>query len=170
MAESDSQIVEKILSGDTTAFDELMKRYQRLVYSIAMNYVGLVDDAMDITQMVFMTTFKKLKTVQEPAQIKHWIIRVTYNTCASQARKTIAMSSLEVVADPQDQGHGDQAIHQQTLSKLLDQLNPKHRLAIILKYIEGYPIREIADVLSCSEGNVKNMLYRSMQKLSAIAQ
>lgn len=167
---TDAHLISATLEGDLTAFDDLMQRYQRLVFTIARNYVRDDEDAMDITQEVFISTYQKMHAISQPKQFKSWLIRVCYNACATFVRRRRDETPLEWVAEPSHQAETLQSEHSHTLTTLLNCLRPRQRLAVVLKYIEGFAISEIAEVLDCSEGNVKNILYRSMRKLSAAAQ
>ena len=76
---------------------------------------------------------------------------------------------MENITDnPGQVGNDDEAMAQENKTVLLRslyELNTRYRLAVVLRYFENYSIREIASALSCSEGVVKNMLFRSLQKL-----
>ena len=121
---------------------------------------------MDITQNVFLAAFEKLHSVQQPDQFKSWLMRVTYNSSVSFSRSQRAEPHVALAEEqlPSE----DHPLDRHMLGQYLDKLHPKHRLAVVLKYIEGYAVKEIAEVLECHETVVKNILYRSMRKMADV--
>ena len=170
MSLTDALLIENILDGKLEAFDELMVRYERLVYKIAYNFTKDREHALDITQAVFLKAYEKLAGVKDRNHFKAWVIRVTYNECVSWQRSQRNHDWLDEEATglrkPNQELDITNRESREQLGGLLNRLNPKYRLAVVLKYFEGLPIREIAGVLECSEGSVKNMLYRSMRQMA----
>jgi RNA polymerase sigma-70 factor (ECF subfamily) len=167
----DITLIQEVLNGSLTAFDQLMMRYQRLVFSISRNFCKDRDHALDITQNVFLKVYQKLASLASPDQFKSWLIRITYNECISWQRGLRLHEPIEesgeMLTTPESQDQG--LLHRESrerLKGLLIHLNPKHRLAVVLKYFEGMPIKEIAEILETSDAVVKNMLYRGMRRMS----
>ncbi len=170
----DANLVRETLEGSLGAYDQLMLRYQKLVYKIALGFAGERDQALDLSQTVFLKAFERLDSLAEPGQFKAWLIRITYNECIGwqRSRRFYEPFDADLAADEAeaDQDAGLLEIeNRKKLGQMLGRLNPKHRLALVLKYLEGLSIREIAAILQCSEGVVKNMLYRSMQRLAYLS-
>ena len=173
---NDAQLVQSTLSGSHDAFDCLMQRYQRLVYKVAYNFGHEKEMALDVVQSVFLKVYQKLASLKNQDQFKAWLMRITYNECVTWGRATLPFQPLEdredeFPADTRDQE--DDMLKLETnsvLAGMLSQLHAKHRLAVVLKYFEGLQIKEIAEVLQCSESVVKNMIYRGVKKMSRMAQ
>ena len=170
---TDLQLVQNTLDGRLNAFDELMQRYQKLVYSVAFGFGKTKENAMDISQNVFLKVYEKLHTFKGDAEFKSWLMRVTYNEGVNWVRKN-KKSNLEeplekiepyIKFDLTDEDEFIAKEHKLELIKCLFNLNTRYRLAVVLRYFENKSIKEIAAVLDCSEGVVKNMLFRSIQKL-----
>jgi RNA polymerase sigma-70 factor (ECF subfamily) len=169
---SDEELVEEVRKGSQLAFGLLMKRYERLVFRIAMNHVKNPDSAMDVTQNAFIKTYEKLDSYTGSGPFKAWLLRITYNESLNwirRARKDQLTESLTEKNAPvlhavQENEMGreeDQALIRTGLVKL----NARQQLAISLRYFEGFSLREIAAVLECSDGSVKSILFRSLEKL-----
>jgi RNA polymerase sigma-70 factor (ECF subfamily) len=171
---SDAQLVAESLEGQVTAFDQLMLRYQKLVYSTALAFCHERETAMDLVQSTFLKAYERLPSLAQGDRFKPWLVRIAYNVCHDWLRKKdpLANSLMEDALDDTVPHHNDPLLsgeRKEQLSDWLEQLNPKYRLAVALKYFEGASNREIADVFGCSEGVVKNMLYRSLRQMSQLA-
>ena len=171
---SDKSLIEAALARDLGAFDELMQRYERLVYKVALNFVHDSESAFDISQSVFLKAFQGLDRFRHEANVKTWILRITYNESIDWLRKHRSQggvhASIEDAPEPlavaPDQerdvfGQEDRA----RIARAVATLNERHRLAVSLRYFQGLGIPEIAHVLGCSEGVTKNMLFRSVRSL-----
>lgn len=170
----DGDLVRQTLKGSLEAFDQLMLRYQQLIYKIALGFARERDQAMDLTQTVFLKAFERLGSLSDQAQFKAWLIRITYNECIGWQRsqrfhEPLSEVSHAVGLDPDQDTWLLEGESRGRLAQMLALLNPKHRLALVLKYLEGLPIREIATILQCSEGVVKNMLYRGIQRMARLS-
>ena len=169
---SDQVLVEEILGGSQLAFGLLMKRYERLVYRIAFHHVRTRDGALDIAQNVFLNVHRKLDSYSGAGPLKAWLIRIAYNESLSWLRRhrndrmtdeltEVNAPALRPVQEDEVTRMEDQAMIRTELEKLSD----RQRLAVSMRYFEDSSLREIAAVLECSEGSVKSILFRSLQKL-----
>ena len=77
----DATLVQKARNDDQTAFRELVTRYQHYVYRIVYTRIPYQADAEDLTQETFITAFLRLKQLREPQKFKHWLRRISVNTC-----------------------------------------------------------------------------------------
>jgi len=171
---SDDMLVDEIKNGNQASYDELMQKHQNHVYHIAYSFTRSPDDAMDLLQTIFLKAYENLKKFRRESQFKTWLMRITYNEGQNWVRKNKKKFLHEeiVSANTSSTGlipsHEDEYLASENkalLLRCLYDLNTKYRLAVVLKYYENYSIKEIADTLNCSEGVVKNMLFRSLQKL-----
>jgi RNA polymerase sigma-70 factor (ECF subfamily) len=168
---TDHELIGEIRTGSTVAFERLMGRYERLVYGIAFGIVGEREAALDVSQNVFLRVHSKLSTYKTEGNFKSWIARVAMNESFNwkRAQKRHRASELD---DDLPAGPGLSQENRlwereawQLVNRSLSKLKPNHQLAVVLRYFEGMPIREIADVLGSSEAVVKNTLFRSLQKI-----
>ncbi len=172
MQSSDELLIEEIRSGSKLAFGLLMKRYERLVYRICFGHVSNTDAAMDVTQNVFLKAYRGLGSLKEAGAFKAWLLRIAFNesvTWLRQHRNDRLTDELTELNSPQlhaVQESEVSRIDEQTLIRQeLERLSDRQRLAISLRYFEGSSLREIASVLECTEGSVKSILFRSLEKI-----
>jgi RNA polymerase sigma-70 factor (ECF subfamily) len=169
---SDEALISEIRSGSQLAFGQLMKRYERLVYRVGFHHVRNTDGALDITQNVFLKTHQKLDSFTGEGPFKAWLMRIACNESLSWLRKhrndrltdeltEINSPVLRAVQADEVMRIQDQAMIHAELEKLSD----RQKQAVSMRYFEGFSLREIAAVLECSEGSVKSILFRSLQKL-----
>lgn len=168
---SDQELIGEIRSGSTVAFERLMGRYEKLVYKVAYGLTGEREGALDVTQNVFLRVHAKLPTYRAEGDLRNWILRIAANESSNWNRAQRRHRATELSAEipggspsPQEDLFSRRERWGQ-LRESLAGLNPKHRLAVVLRYFEGLPVREIAAVLECSEGVAKNILFRSLRKL-----
>jgi RNA polymerase sigma-70 factor (ECF subfamily) len=172
---TDEYLIEEIRKGSIDMFDQLMQRYERQVFKVAYSFAKSNDDAMDIMQDIFIKVYENLNSFRKESGFKTWLMRITFNESQNWAKKNrkIQMNNLEEIDQKKEENSGSFNQENELLSKekkmillrSLYELNTKYRVAVFLRYFENYSIRDIADTLKCSEGVVKNMLFRSLQKL-----
>ena len=182
MALSDNELLIQAKSGNDTAFEELIYRYDKSVLAIALKYVHDTDEAKDIYQEVFIRVYRGLKNFEMKSEFSTWLFRIATNVCLSyksRSKKHLQQSideqfateddevqQFELADDEMDPGEiminldlGD------IIRSAVDSLSAKQRMTFILKHYEGYKIREIADMLNCKEGTVKKYLFDAIRNL-----
>src|SRR5215470_3233765 len=86
-SDADSELVERYLAGDMTAFDELMVRYERQIYRVCYRFVDNREDAMDLAQEVFVKAFEHLPSFRRESSMKTWLYRIAMNHCINHVKK-----------------------------------------------------------------------------------
>ena len=169
---TDAELIDAILAGRLEAYDELMRRYERLVFKVAYGYGGSRDNAFDITQTVFLQAYRHLGSFRRESSFKTWLLRITYNESSNwnrRHRRHQGHTAIELETEILSPGSQEaDTLHSERLTLLqagLGALNARYRLALELRYFQELPIREIADVLGCSEGVAKNILFRGVRRL-----
>jgi len=166
-------LIKEIKNGQLESYDELMQRHQQKVYHIAYSFARSEQEAMDITQNIFLKAYENIGLFREESQFKTWLTRISYNEGQNWMRKNkrhlidqrINSHTTEATSPITQEDEYLATENKTILLRSLYELNTKYRLAVILRYFEDSSIRDIAVTLNCSEGVVKNMLYRSLQKL-----
>ncbi|MBN1684734.1 MAG: RNA polymerase sigma factor [Gammaproteobacteria bacterium] len=168
--------MELIQQGDSAAFDELYQRYsQRLLYYFYRMFGGDVEKAQDFLHDLF------LKIIEKPGQFiaKHrftsWIFTVAHNMCKNEYRRLDVRKNsedkLDATASKFDYEYTrvekniDQKIFENHLLKELTKLNPDYQTTFLLRFQENLTIKEISDIMECSEGTVKSRLFHTTRKL-----
>jgi RNA polymerase sigma-70 factor (ECF subfamily) len=181
MTSNDYDLINKAKTGDSSAFRELVYRYDRNVLSLALKYVNDRDDAKDIYQEVFLRVFRGLKNFQFKSEFSTWLYRITTNVCLSfiNVNKRKDASRINYDMDSEDIDNiADNSSHSfspekylagaelsNRINKAVENLSPKQKMIFILKHYEGYKIREIADMTKSSEGTIKKYLFEANHKL-----
>jgi len=169
---SDEALIEEIRSGSKIAYGKLMKRYERLVFAVAVSYARNVDDALDISQNVFLRVYEKLDLYKGRGAFKAWLARIAHNESVSWLRKQrrhqyhdeLTPDKVPAIRPEQELQVAKDERWEILLGEI-SRLNSKQRMAMSMRYFQGMPIRDIAGALECSEGNVKSILFRSLEKI-----
>jgi len=171
---SDQVLVRESRSGATVAFERLMARHERGVFHIAFSYTGDRESALDVTQNVFLKVHRKLDLLKEESQFKTWLFRIAVNESINWLRSQKRhlgheelMEEALVEPGPAQDDLVERVEKRELLKRGLTYLGPRHRLAVVLRYFDEMSIREIAHCLQCSQGMVKNILFRSLRKMRA---
>ncbi len=183
MAASDTELILLTQSGNMDAFEQLVQRYDKRVLTIAAGYVNSSDDAKDIYQEVFLRVYKGLPKFQYKSEFSTWLFRITTNVCLShrmRGRRHAHTSLDQRVNDGDGQSHAlkdtlsddtssDQQVHNAEIilrvEEALKNLSPRQKMVFSLKHYEGYKLREIAEMMKCSEGTVKKYLFEATARL-----
>lgn len=174
MAE-DKRLVEKILTGDTTAFTELVEKYQNLVAHLVFRMLPRSADHEDLCQDVFIKIYRNLGYFHFEARLATWIAKITVNTCVNYLKKKKASlyadfntgDDLDALpahfAGPEDEAEQkDTASH---LKELIELLPVHYRTILTLFHLEEMSYQEICEVTALPEGTVKNYLFRARKLL-----
>ena len=178
---NDEQVlVERARNGEMGAFRELVERYKKKIYYLSLDLTGNHHDAEDLSQEVFIKAYRSLENFRGDAKFNSWLYRITVNTCISQRRKkSVSAMTLQEDFDSENTSQHlsqDISIHnpersaeaglmQQHIDFALQQLTPRERSIFVLRHYNDLPLKEIAQILKITEGTVKSMLFRGIQKL-----
>jgi RNA polymerase sigma-70 factor (ECF subfamily) len=178
----DRNLIERARAGDAQAFDELVLRYERKVFNIAMGMVHDADDAKDVSQEVFLKVHQNLGSYEGDAQFSTWLYRVVVNQCidhlrrrrtprvefdetfpAEEAEDASGVSPRRLGFDPQ-RALSDKELRQQ-IRTALEALSPTHRAVLVMRELEGLSYQEMAEVLGCSIGTVMSRLFHARKRM-----
>ena len=167
----DRVLIRRYLEGDVDAFEELMRAHEDRVFSICLRMMKDRSAALDATQDVFLTVFRKVDRYKEQAAFSTWLYRVSINTCYDHLRRQQRKrtESLPDYVDPVDPKSGD-AFHavelRPDIETALFGLSPDFRAAIVLVDLEGMSLDGAADTLEVPVGTVKSRLFRARKRLA----
>ncbi len=167
----DRELIRRYLKGDVGAFDELMRLHEDRVFAICLRMMTDRDAALDATQDVFLTVFRKADRYKEQAAFSTWLYRVAVNTCYDHLRrkKRTRSQSLPEHFDPEDPKGGDPftaAELRPDIEAALATLSPDFRAAIILVDLDGLSLEVAADTLDVPVGTVKSRVFRARKLLA----
>jgi len=178
---ADTEIVNQVVSGDVNAFERLLKRYQAHVVRIVKKHIPF-DKVEEVAQDVFVRTYQSLPTFKGDDGFKQWLSTITIRTCYDFWRKhyryrEIPLSSLsekhQVWLEEATSNSSSQSFYERDSQKeareildwALNKLSPEDRMVLELVYLEGYSIKEAANLLGWSTVNVKVRSFRARKKL-----
>ena len=173
MAEQNEHaLIAEVSAGSVGAFEELMKNYERLVYRACLFYTGDREDALDVTQAVFVKVFERIESFRGSGSFKGWLLRITHNESLNWLRSRTRHGEHEELTaanSPELEARQESDLVQKEsrdlIAAALLRLNPKQRKALTLRYFERMSIGEISSLLGCARGTTKNILFRSLRKL-----
>ena len=142
---------------DDTRIENIINLYGDLLYRTGIMILGNPQDVQDVLQEVMLKVLQKMPEFHDSEHEKAWLLRVTINICKDMLRfrfrhQYIQIDELEIEAADTDD--------RQLLQEII-QLPSSWRIVLILHYVEGYSLREIADILSVSENAVKKRMQRA---------
>jgi RNA polymerase sigma-70 factor (ECF subfamily) len=167
-------------AGDPRAFDELVRRYRKRIFALALHLSGSEHDADDITQDVFIRAFRALDRFEGRSEFFTWVYRLAVNR-ALDARRTRARRSESSIddVDPRIEravevdAHGDPrraAELRQTYARVLealDSLPPEMKTTVVLVALQGFSNAEAAVVQKCSRGTIAWRMHEARKRLLA---
>jgi len=153
--------------GDATAFADLVREHQGMVFSIAYHYLQDRSLAEDLAQEVFLELYQSLAKIQSPAHLTYWLRRVTANRCIDHGRKKIRRRelALEEAPEPAASDSSVDPLLMLRLQQSVAGLPERQRMVVILRFQEGLGPAEIADALKMPVNTVKSTLHRSLEEL-----
>jgi RNA polymerase sigma-70 factor, ECF subfamily len=176
----DRELVRRAQGGDKEAFEELVRRHQHRVFAVAGGILRRREDVEDIAQQVFVKAYFSLKRFDQRAAFSTWLYKITVNECWDLLRKKkvrplVYESDLSEEqaqqfgaserADTGVQDISDKLEAQQRVERLLEGLDERDRMMLILKEVEGFSIEEIAEILDLNANTVKVRLFRARRRI-----
>jgi RNA polymerase sigma-70 factor (ECF subfamily) len=172
----DAELVARSKAGDSEAFGELVRRYQKPVFRIVLRMVKSPDDADDLTQDTFVRAHRGLKTFKEEFDFHPWLYRIAVNQAINflNKRKRQAAVDLEDVPEgdvksgPEPESPIQAASRNEMLKKLdaaLERLPEEQRTVFLLRVQEGLSYEEIAETMETPKGTVMSRLARARMAL-----
>ena len=178
----EAALIARCTTGDEVACAELVAAHQRMVYGLAFNLLGNRDDALDLSQDVFLRVFRTLPRFRGQSALRTWIYRIVVNQARNRQRWWRRRHRAEQVSlDDYLRNFGDLEARQdilpdrllaskETAAKIwqaMDRLSFEQRTALILREVDGLRYDEIAYSLDVAVGTVKSRLTRARQTLRA---
>jgi RNA polymerase sigma-70 factor (ECF subfamily) len=180
----DTQLIRGAQLGDTAAFEELVRQYDRAVLRLAVHLTGSQEDGQDIYQEAFLRAYINIGSFRFECSFYTWIYRIVTNLCLDHLRKrssryrdlTTTISSdgeeeqiLDRIPDQRAGASPERNMASRELRtcivRAMQRLSPRERVVFELKHYHGLRLRTVAGILNTSEGTIKNTLFRATHKL-----
>jgi RNA polymerase sigma-70 factor, ECF subfamily len=176
---TDEILVAKSQKGDYSAFEKLVKRYEKKIYNLAYRILGNQEEANDILQETFIQTLRKIKTFRGKSQFSTWLYRIAVNLCLMKKRRDKKMPtiSMDMPVRYKDEDEikrefaDDWAKNplatlenkelKETIDVAIKALPVDYRTVFILRDVNGLPNQEVAKMLKISVAAVKSRLHRA---------
>ncbi len=177
MSASDDRLVRDALAGQQDAYAGLLQRYERPVFNVIARLVHDPGVAEELAQETFLKAFRRLDTFDQRRGFSPWLLRIAHNTAIDALRRR-GPQTRDIDAGPggdarvvasSDPGPDRQTEHRLAVRDLvaaLVRLRPEHRLALVLRFQEAQPYKQIAYVMGVSEGTVKSYVHRARRRLA----
>jgi len=173
MAMSDKELVKRC-QADSAAFEELLRRHRRAIFAYAMASTGSRQDAEEITQDVFVKVYRAAHRFDSRYSFTTWLYAIASNTCKNKFRsrrkrtvsldgEAIAVVPISHEADPLEAYRKNVEVSE--VRNAIDELPPRYRQVLYLRYVEALSYKEIAEVLGLSLGNVEARIFRGKEKV-----
>ena len=172
-ADGDALLVTRYLSGDMSAFDELMIRYERQIYRVCYRFVENRDDAMDLAQEVFIKAFEHLTSFRQESSVKTWLYRIAMNHCINHKKKHshefVEVTEYTGSIRPSIQAHLETNEQRDQFRNLVKQLPPKQKAIIEMRINEQLSYDEIAAMSGRSVSTIKASVFFALEKMKKLA-
>ena len=179
----DLDLVHRSQTGDTAAYEDLVRRYHRKIYGLIYSMTGSREDAEDLAQEVFVKAWKALGHFREQSGFYTWIYRIALN-CTINIRKkrnrrqNVSFDEfdpdIKTAESYREFSSKGSVLRKMSLGEFQEKMNgallklsEKHRAVVVMHDVQGMPHAEIAKVIRCSEGTVRSRLFYAHKRLQA---
>jgi len=179
-ADADRRLVERAQGGDLQAFEALVRRYERFVFTLALRMLGDRDEADDVAQEIFLKAYSGLSGFRGASRFSTWLYAIASHHCldsrVARTRRPVPLSSLHgsgnAAGDPPDPAErladpaprADELLERKEaalqVQAALSELTEDHRLILVLREIQGLSYDEIAESIGEEIGTVRSRLHR----------
>jgi RNA polymerase sigma-70 factor (ECF subfamily) len=180
-------LMKQAAEGSESAFSELVKHFEKTVYNIAMQAVRNREDALDISQEVFLKLWRTSGSYRGECSVSSWVIKIARNTALDLLRRRSSHLTDSLTVEDEDgdtaerdipvSGGDDDPVSSyerkeriNIVRKAIGDLGDEHKEIILLRDISGLSYAEIAEILGIEEGTVKSRLFRARNSLKEILQ
>lgn len=179
-SQTDLELVRRVQSGDKSAFDVLVLKYQQRVINLVTRYVHDPHIAMDISQESFIKAYRGLKNFRGDSAFYTWLYRIAINTAKNHlVSRSRRMPDDDIDAQEAEQYEGGAKLRdistpenellteeiQETVRVAIEALPDDLRIAITLRELEGLSYEEISDAMDCPIGTVRSRIFRARESI-----
>ncbi len=174
----DQHLIDACLSGRTSAFDELVRRYGDRLYNSLLRMLGSAEDARDAAQEAWVHAYQGLKSFKGNSAFYSWLFRIAYNAAVSDKRKArVGGPSLDALRDKSgidpadgrddaDPSHRLETAERQSLVRsALAEMTEEFRSVLVLKEMDDLSYEEISEIVGCPIGTVRSRIHRARVEL-----
>jgi len=166
---SDEDLMRMLQCGDRGAFDEVYRRYSVRLLHFMYKMLSDEERAQDLLQDLFLLLVESPEKFNADRKFQPWVFTVAANLCRKEYRgpiKTEIYDNISSISADELMAPIDNAIFKKHLRKQLQTLEFEHKTTFMLRYQEGFKIKQIAEIMNCSEGTVKSRIFYTNKKLA----
>lgn len=166
----DRELIEAVLTGNTAAYDSIVKKYQRVVYQVVLRMLKQTEDADEITQKTFVKAYRGLAGFRFESSFKTWLLTIAVNLCRTELVKVKRLHEElpAALADPQYENSREQEAEnarKASLKEALEHLPHRQKEVVTLRIYQEMAFKDIAAVLKSNETAVKVNFHHAMKSL-----
>lgn len=173
MSHTDGDLVERARRGDSSAFEELVRRHLRMAHAVALSVLGEPADAEDVSQDAFIVALERLDDCRQPERFGAWLRRIVRNRAYNhvrgrKVRRAVPLDEIPALPGGEDAARrAERGELRQRLLDALGELTERQREVVLLHDLEGWKHREIAERLEIAAGTVRAHLHHARRALRA---
>jgi RNA polymerase sigma-70 factor (ECF subfamily) len=171
----DPQLVAATVAGHREAFDVIVERYQRQIYSLCFRFVRTHEDASDLTQDVFIRAYRSLPRFKQESSLGTWLYRIGINVCLNRVSASSAKDRSVPLGDTHptspDDSPADALLRDERAAEVraaIARLPKKQRATLVLRAYQELSHEQIAAVLGSSVGAVKANFFHALKNLKKL--
>ncbi len=170
---SETELIELVQKGDSSAFSHLVESHKNLVFSVVLRMVSNREDAEEVAQDAFIKAFKQIKQFRGEAKFSTWLYKIAYFCAINHLRKNkLLTTDLDQVSISSDDESILETLHnaekKEYLTKAINLLKPIDKNLVSMYYLQEMSIKEIEEVTLFSPSNIKVKLMRIRKQLNGI--
>ena len=175
MTSTDWELLKRAQEGDSSAFHHLVDRYAQTLFGLAFSLLRDAADAEDVVQETFLGAWKGMRSFEGRSSVKTWLIRIAVRQAVKRTRYRQRRRAVSLEDQPEALERGFPVVGTAPSAKAVDMrldildaleaLSPEHRVAVVLRELEGMTYEEIAQALDIPQGTVESRLFRARQEL-----
>jgi len=177
--DEDEELIKRCAKGEREAFNRLVLKYQKKVFSVAYRFVGDQEEANDLAQEIFMAAYQNLKNFRGDSKFSTWLFQIATNRGKNRFKylKRRGFFTNKGSTETDEEGDYSQRAFtdhsagpeellssnqvRKAVREAIDELEPDHKEIVILRDVEGFSYEEIARMLNLPEGTTKSRLHRA---------
>ncbi|MBW1972090.1 MAG: sigma-70 family RNA polymerase sigma factor [Deltaproteobacteria bacterium] len=170
--DEDIKLIDQFLSGKEVGFNRLVLKYQNRIYNLCMRMLNNEDDALEVSQDVFLAVFVNLKKFRRESRFSTWLFAIAINHCRNKLRKKIKEEDIPDNYEEIDLKSPYKILKEKEIKRLISEaikkLEQPYREAIILRDIEDLSYQEMSKIMKVEIGTVKSRVHRARSKIKQI--
>jgi RNA polymerase sigma-70 factor, ECF subfamily len=164
----DRDLIAQARRGQVEAYNVLVSRWEKRVFNYVLRLVRHREDALDLSQDVFLKAYQNLRKLDDPVRFPAWLFRIAHNEAYSLLRKN--RPEGEILTEPGTAPSSSRMFPVElslAVESALGRLSEDQREAVLLKVYQGFKFEEMAEILACPVSTVKSRLYTALDLLKA---